>query len=205
VSTSRPSRRIETRSEIRITSSSLWLTKTTDEPCLATSRMTANTFSTDGKEKRGRLVEDQRFAALVVQVLDRAREPDKRPFRRRNVLHDSVRLDVQSQCFKAPLRPAPLLAPVELAEARRLIAADPQVLEHGQRPHDADVLMQESQAQPAGLAGFDRQPDRLAPHVDFSGIGRMIARDYLDEGRLSRSVLADQGVDLAASKGEVHR
>ena len=206
VSTRAPSRRIDTRSEICSTSSSLWLTKITAEPRRATSRMAAKIFWTEGPGRKAvGSSRDEDFAALVIHVLDRAGEADQRSLRRRNVFHRRVGIDVEADGLETDLCASPLLAPVEAAERGRPVSADAEVFEDRHRSHDADILMQESKPESVGFARLDWQRNAFAAHQDLAGIGRVISGDDLDEGRFSRAVLTDERMDLTAPHGEVHR
>ena len=62
------------------------------------------------------------------------------------------------------------------------------------------------EAQPELVAGAgDAESQRLPVHGDVgAGIGRVVAGEDLDDGRLAGPVLAEEGVDLAAPDGEVH-
>ena len=90
-----------------------------------------------------------------------------------------------------------LLAAGELHEA--------QVLEHRQRRHEAEVLVHEGHAEPAVVAGLERQGDGFAVEAHLATlVGRVEAGEDLDERRLAGAVLAEKPVNLSRHHVEAH-
>ncbi len=143
-----------------------------------------------GVEARGRLVEDQHPGREVHrpgdrhEVLHRHREaPERRP--------DIDRQAERRQAFRraVPHRPA-----ADEAESGRL-AAEEQVLRHGEVRQQADLLVDRGDAGPGGVLRRARR-DRHAVEPDLAGIAPDDPGHGLDEGRLAGAVLAQQSVDL---------
>ena len=82
---------------------------------------------------------------------------------------------------------------------------EPQIFEHRQRRHEAEILMHEAHAEAAEIAGLERQMHGLAVEFEATaGVGSMKAGEDLDQRRLARSVLAEQAVDFARHDRERH-
>ena len=70
------------------------------------------------------------------------------------------------------------------------------VLRHGQRWHEVELLVDDADAQRHGLAG-PGNADGLSVYGNLTLIGAVHAAQDLDQRGLSRAVFADQGMDFA--------
>ena len=85
---------------------------------------------------------------------------------------------------------------------RRLGPAEVDVLRHGHRRHEAEVLVHHPDAGRDRLGGGVELADRTVD-LDVAGVGTVDAREHVAERRLAGAVLAEQRVDLAAAQVEV--
>ena len=86
-------------------------------------------------------------------------------------------------------------------DQRHVDVAEQHVLQHGQRRHDAELLVDERHAEPLrGLAAA--QVDRLAVDEDPALVRRQLAGQHLHDGALAGAVVPAQAVDLAGADGE---
>ena len=82
------------------------------------------------------------------------------------------------------------------------LAAQQDVLGHREVRRQRQLLVDQPDAQPVGL-GRVADLDRPAVHLDRAGVGPHDAAQHLDQRRLPRAVLAQQGVDLAGPQVEI--
>ena len=94
-------------------------------------------------------------------------------------------------------------AVLQHAEAH-LLVAEKEIGRHGQMRAEHDLLVDGVDADADRLVRTGER-DGLALPEDFAAAARVDAGEQLDEGRLSRAVLADDCMDLALVEGEVHR
>ena len=90
---------------------------------------------------------------------------------------------------------------VDVAEQGPGLAADVDVLGHGQVGHEVEFLVDDPDPGLAGLPGV-LEMDFLALVDDSPGIRPVDPAQDLHEGRLARAVLADQGMHLALAQLE---
>ena len=98
----------------------------------------------------------------------------------------------------ASLAAAARAAPGDQPAAARIAGEHRDVLGHGHRVDQAEILMDEGDRQLLG----DRI-DRAAAQPDLAAVGAVHARQDLDQRRLAGAVLAQQSVDLAGPHLEV--
>jgi hypothetical protein len=97
-----------------------------------------------------------------------------------------------------------LAPPVDPPAEPRLIAPDAEVLEHRHLRDEPEVLVDEGETQQVRLAGVERERDGLVRDLERSAVvGRVIAGQDLDEGRLARAVLAEEAVHLAGPNVQI--
>ena len=77
------------------------------------------------------------------------------------------------------------------------LAAQKHVLRNVERIDETEALMKAADSGRVRVAG-GAEPDRLAFDLDAAGVRRLSAGQRLDQGGLSRPVVADQGQDLTA-------
>jgi hypothetical protein len=94
----------------------------------------------------------------------------------------------------------PVLVEEEPQPAARL-AADENVLRHGQMIHQLQFLMNDADAGGLRFARA-RERDRLAINEDFAGILRIDAGEDLHQRRFAGAVLAHQRMDFAGDQLE---
>ena len=118
----------------------------------------------------------------------------------------SPTLSVETIAARIELELVGLEHPVELGEqfARRQarVEAEGDVLEHRHRLEQREMLEHHADAEAARGAGV-RDADGRAVEHDLALVGREDAVDHLDESRLARAVLAEQGVNLARPDAEI--
>ena len=150
-----------------------------------------------GREDRGRLVEDEDARA----VIQGAQDLDPLECPHRQARHPRVRVDAQAEARGELADDGPRAAPVEQPVATRL-PADRQVLRHGERREQHEVLVDHRDPQPMGV-GDAADLDRSAVEPDRARVAGDVAGKDLHEGRLAGPVLADDRVDAAGLELEV--
>ena len=146
------------------------------------------------RQHRGRLVHDQE---LRVQQ-QRTDDLDPLP------LADRERRDRAVGIERQPvLRQHRADALLELGVGEFRVEAERDVLEHGQRLEQREVL--EDHADPDGARGLGaRDVDGEAVEADLARVRLLDAVDHLDQRRLAGAVLAEKRVDLARANREAH-
>ena len=149
------------------------------------------------RERRRRLVEDQdarldrqRLGDLDELLVGHRQAADRRA---------DVELDVE--LLEQGLRGPPRRAPVEDPEPAGRGVADEHVLGDGQVREEARLLVDDGDAEGAGVGGAV-DLGRLAVERDRAAVGLVDAGQDLDQRALAGAVLADQGVDLARDEVE---
>src|SRR5579875_811832 len=149
-------------------------------------------------EGGGRLVEIEDLGLLD----DHAHDLDDLPLREREVLDEGARIDVlDAERCQHRLSLVLHAPPVDEAEAAARLAAQQQVLGDAHPGEEGELLEHRPGAARMGLVGT-AQRDRLALDADLAPIGAQPSAHDLDEGALSRAVLADEGVHLARRGGK---
>ena len=153
------------------------------------------------RQRRRRLVQDQ----------------DPRPDRQRPgdldqlPTRDAQAADQRAAPARSRACPARRPGPRPSASSRRRSSSTPSRV--GSRPsrmfsaterfgRQRQLLVDQPDAQPIGL-GRVADLDRPAVHLDRAGVGPHDAAQHLDQRRLPRAVLAEQGVDLAGPQVEI--
>ena len=156
------------------------------------------------KVRRG-LVQDEHAALLALQPVERAHDRDQRALDLAQRAHLGLRLDVAEPERPQRLAHALALAPPGDAPAHaRLEVADAQVLEHGHLRHEPEVLVDEREPEQMRLPWVERQRDRRTGDRQARAVvGRVVAREDLDERRLARAVLPQQAVHLTRQDVQV--
>ena len=152
-----------------------------------------------------RLVEHQHAAVDALQPVEGPHDGEERPLDLAQRPHLGVRPDVAEAKWpqRLPHQP-PLVPPRDPPQRAGLVVADAQVLEHAHLGHQPEVLVHERDAEQVRRAGVERQRHRLAGHLQGRAVvGRVVAGQDLDEGRLARAVLAEQAVHLPGQDVEV--
>src|SRR5690606_11947081 len=90
----------------------------------------------------------------------------------------------------------------EILSCRTPFEAEGDVLRHGQRLEQREVLEHHADAEAARLGGTADMHRRAGP-ADLARIRLQHAVDDLDQGALAGAVLAEQGMDLARADGEI--
>jgi hypothetical protein len=94
-------------------------------------------------------------------------------------------------------------APEARAEGETALGPQQHVLEHRERLHEHEVLVDHRDAEPERVGGAaDGHPP--APHQDLAAVGLVIAGDDGPVRRLAGAVLADDPVHAAPLDGERH-
>ena len=156
------------------------------------------------RQRRRRLVEHEHPHVGLV-VVEGAGDGDGRPVDRSQDRHRAVDVEVDRELLQQPLRLAPLRRPVDEHPTPLAVPeSEGDVLDGGELADDPERLVHELQTQPTRLA---RQARAQLVAVDGdlrAGVGRVHAGQHLDQGRLARAVLSEQGVDLAGQHGHRH-
>ena len=84
----------------------------------------------------------------------------------------------------------------------RLLAAEEEVLPHGERGHEVELLVDRGDPRAQRVDGPSKR-NRRAVQLQLTRVGSVGAGDDLDERALAGAVLADQRVDLARADLEV--
>ena len=148
------------------------------------------------RQQRGRLVQDERLAALVEGAQDL--HPLLHPDRQR--ADDGVGIDLQPVLVAQLLDPfAGLLAVEDDAGALR---AENDVLRDGEAGNEHEVLVDHGQPGEHGIARVV-EADRLAVDADLPLVRVVQPKEDVHQGRFAGAVLAEQGVDLALAHGEL--
>ena len=158
------------------------------------------------RQRRGRLVEHQDLRRLV-GVPEGASDRDHRSLRGRQVADGAPDVDVveaeggeHAAGARALGRPADPSAP-----AGGEPATERKVLDQIQRVDEGQVLMDEPEARLA-RGGGGPEADLLASDDHRRAVlGAVESGQQLDQGRLARPVLPDQGMDLARRDVEIDR
>ena len=175
-------------------SRSLWVIRMTVLPCALSARSKPNSASASaGVSTRGRLVEDQDVGAAIerLQDLDPLLQPDRELADRSRRDRPRARNRAASRASSARAAAAPA------SQQRAALGAEHDVLEHGERLDQHEMLMDHADAGPDRVGrGADR--GRLAVDADLAGIGLVEAVQDRHQRRLAGAVLADDAVDRAA-------
>jgi hypothetical protein len=162
--------------------------------------------STEGREQRVDLLRDQDGRRLVEDedpaiARERLEDLDALLLADREGVHARVGTDANAEAIGGHLRGPHGGIQVE-RDARS--PAEGQVLGHGHRPDEREVLRDHADARRDGV--LRRADDELTP-VDQDGPRVRVGQPVQDahQRRLAGAVLAQQGVDLAALDGEVDR
>ena len=166
-------------------------------PCSLSERMTRNSSATSSASSDD--VGSSRISTLAFTSI--AGDRDELLHRERVVAEQRRRVDVEVEPREELGRPAAHRAPVDAAEAARL-AAEQDVLGHGQVREEVDLLVHRGDAGGLRLGGAAER-DLLARERDRAGVDAVHAGQGLDEGRLARAVLAHERVHLAGEHAEV--
>ena len=149
------------------------------------------------RERRGRLVEDedaslerQRLGDLDELLVGHGQAADGR-----------TDVDLDRELLEQRLRCPARRAPVEDPEPPGWGVPDEHVLGDGQVREQPWLLVDDGDAEGAGLGG-PVDLDDLAVEHDRPAVGLVDAGQDLDQRALARAVLADQGVDLAGDEVE---
>src|SRR6185437_3109034 len=149
-------------------------------------------------EARGRLVQDQHARGEIDRAGDRADMLD----RDRIAAERRGYVDMKAVTFQQRRRP-----PLHLAFADDTtpgwLAPEIEVLRHRQVRQQVHFLIDGRDAGSQRLFCRARR-DLAAFEADDARIARQHAGDDLDQGRLARAVLAEQGVDFTRPQREVH-
>jgi len=158
----------------------------------------------DGRcwQRRRGLVEHQ-HAFAVGHLLGSADEADQRPLGLRHVTDWQVGVEIEPHRLEQAPHAPTFASPQQTAVPGRLVAAETKVLEHAHAFGKARLLMQEREPVALRLTRPERQPDARSVHLHRARIGRVVAGENLDQGRLARAVLADEGMDLAGQDGQI--
>ena len=97
-------------------------------------------------------------------------------------------------------RPGPHPVEVHEAQAVRRLASQEQVAGHAELRHQVDLLVDGADASQLGVARAG-ETGRCAQEPQLARVGLVDAGHALDERRLARAVLADEGVHLARTAG----
>ena len=194
-----PSRRTVTRSVASSTSRTLWVTRATVVPCPAIRRTTANSLSTSPGVRTAvgsSRISTSACRCSALRISTRWRTPSG-SVSTRAVGSTSRPIRAESSSTRSLGGP-----PVQQPEPRRLRAVD-DVLGHGQRAEEPEVLVHH--AQPRG----DRverggQPHLAAVAQHLAGVGPVQAVEDRHQGGLARAVLPDDGVHGPAVEDQVH-
>jgi len=150
------------------------------------------------REHRRRLVEDEQPGPAIegFQDLHALLEPH------RQVADACARVDLQAVAVRELAHHLPGRGQVHHPAPRALVA-EHNVLGHGQRRDEHEVLVHHPDPAPDGVL---RPPDdhRLAVVDDLAGVRTLEPVDDVHQRRFASSVLAEQGVDLAPLDDEVH-
>ena len=155
------------------------------------------------RQRRRGLVEHE-DACLLLPTLERPRDGDTGALGGRERCHGHGDVEVVTQGPEELARRARLPAPRDrAARALEVAPAEGQVVQRAEGRRQAEVLVYEAQAgleRGGGVAEAERVPvdGRLR-----TGVGVVIPGEDLDEGRLARAVLADEGMDLVGFQLEV--
>src|SRR5262249_29889166 len=84
-------------------------------------------------------------------------------------------------------------------------AADAEVLEDGEVRREAELLVDEREAELPGSVRVVRERHLRAAHFEpRPGVGSVVPGETLDQRRLARAVLADERVDLSGRHVDVY-
>src|SRR5580704_4671068 len=155
------------------------------------------------RQGAGRLVEHEQ-RDLSRAVVEGARDRERAALDRAKLPHRPVDVEFDADARQQPLRLTPLGASVDTGRVRAEAGDKADVLRRGQLADEAQVLVDESQAPPAGVG---RRPEvqRLAVHEYPPARVRQVKPGQdLDQRRLAGAVLADERVDRTAVDVERH-
>ncbi len=147
-----------------------------------------------GREHRSRLVHDQEPGLEQ----ERAHDLDALAFADAERRDDAARIELELVGVEHPIEFGQKFA---RREAR--IQAERDVLEHRHRLEQREVLEHHADAEAPRRARIG-DADRLPVEGDLSLVGREDAVDHFDQGRFSRAVLAEQGVNLPGLDAQGH-
>ena len=162
------------------------------------------TFHPIPREMRSGLVEDQHASVPSAQSLESAHDRHLRSVDRRERRDHRPGIDVNREP-RERLPNEPTLPPPRNSPAKsRGVRAEPDILEHGRRVDQTEILVHEADPETHRLARGQRQRDLGTLDLQTcAGVGRVIAREDLDQRRLPRAVLTDQAMDAAAREVEI--
>ena len=202
--TRRPSRRIVTRSETSITSSSLWVMIAIAVPWSARPRMIAEEALDLLARQQGRgLVEHEHAQAPAHLALEqRLHDLQAQLLPDRHVVDQDLRVERQAVPLTEDVDPGGGLRQRHPAALLRPHHAQQHVLGHGQRRHRHQVLVDHADPSVDGLARAEPR-HLLAIDLHRPGVGAHRAEDDVHQGALPGAVLAEEGVDLAAEELQI--
>ena len=153
-------------------------------------------FDLGRDEYRTRFVENQDLGTAIERLenLDPLHRAD------RQVANPRVEHDVEAVSGAQIADRAGGSGAIDDAEPPRCVAQH-DVLEHGQGRRQHEMLMHHADAQGDGVV---RRPyrDRLIPNSNLARVGLIQAVEHVHERTLARTVLADHGMNFAASKAD---
>src|SRR5216683_2967229 len=154
--------------------------------------------------RRGLVEHEQRD--VLLPVLQRAHNGEGGLLERRQVGHRLGHLDVPAADPAESLpRGGPLLAPADPpAGSGGVTEAQRQVVDAVERVDQPEVLMNEAKARRVGRRGVAEPELGTLDRAGGAVVGVVKPGENLDEGRLARSVLADERVHLADAYLQAH-
>src|SRR4051812_17054474 len=156
-------------------------------------------------QSRRWLVEDEQPCPILFPADKRAGDGDGRALCRRERVDRRLHVEVHQTETGDGLTSSPdFVAPADSMQPSRPIAnGEGDVLESTDGADESEILVHESDACRGG-GGTIAETQRLIVHPRLAALVRLVvARQHLDERRLSRPVLAYQGVDLSSADVEV--
>src|SRR5581483_5318905 len=151
-----------------------------------------------GAREGGRRLVEHEDPGIRLPVPERARDRHSGALGLRELADRAAHVELEPELAHHRPRFAPLAAPTDsAAEAGREPAAETEILDDAEVVDQGEVLVDEPEARGARRSGMaERHQDSV--HLDGGALLRLVdACEQLDERRLARAVLPDQGVDLA--------
>ena len=143
-------------------------------------------------------------AADGADLLDRPHDREQRALDRLQVADLRGGIQAQAVARERLAGPRPLAPPRDAkARARGCDLRHAQVLEHAQRLDEPELLVDECKTELAELSRREWQPHRLAVDFELAVLRLVEAGEDLDQGRLPRTVLPEQAVDLPGENAQV--
>ena len=154
-------------------------------------------------QRGGGLVEDeQRELLTFAGAVEGSGHADRGALGLGQLADGARRVDVVAEAVQRPAGGLALVAAVEQRQARHP-PGDPEVVGDGHRLDEAEVLVDEAQPGVERIGGR-AEVERDAGHLGGGTlVGFVVAGEDLDDRRLARAVLADEGVDLAGGDLQV--